>query len=85
MTEKEAQRELLKRLLKAMRRRETLYVKEHLRIVNEKKYGQAARSFSDGMAEAGKELVGYMENVLADLEEGIAVEKAKAMEEEDNG
>jgi len=84
MTEKEAQRELLKRLLKAMRRRETLYVKEHLRVVNER-YGQAARSFSDGMAEAGKELVGYMENVLADLEEGIAVEKAKAMEEEDNG
>jgi hypothetical protein len=70
MSDLTAQRDVIKRILKYVRRNATIYQKEHLRAVEEK-YGQAVRSFSDGMAQAYQELVGYMEGLLREFDEAV--------------
>jgi hypothetical protein len=75
----EAQRDLLKRILKYVRRNHTIYQKDYIRATEEKK-SQAMRSFTDGMAQAYLELITYMEGLLKDFDEAI---EAQPVEEDD--
>jgi len=79
MSDKTAQRDVVKRILKNLRRKHTLYQKDYLRAIEEK-YSQAVRSYSDGLTQAYAELVVYMEGILKEFDDAVEAEP-----EEDNG